>query len=173
MERDVELSNKKPLPDALSVAKCYCFYDLISSNCISRLALLLPNYTCSVDKWHSPPCCQHTDLVMITNGWLALLPARWAAVASGYAFGSWIPPCLACVFGHMFCHVLQSCRNWRAAVDLCGRLLTAHGQGYGKSGLPTSHTTDSLQVRTPFRGCSLTWLITVWGHGQDHGLSCQ
>lgn len=43
--------------------------------------------------------------------------------------------------------VLQSCKNWRAAVDLCGRLLTAHGQGYGKSGLPTSHTADSLQVR--------------------------
>ncbi|XP_012512410.1 PREDICTED: trafficking protein particle complex subunit 12 [Propithecus coquereli] len=41
---------------------------------------------------------------------------------------------------------LISCRNWRAAVDLCGRLLTAHGQGYGKSGLPTSHTTDSLQL---------------------------
>lgn len=31
-------------------------------------------------------------------------------------------------------------------MDLCGRLLTAHGQGYGKSGLPTSHTADSLQV---------------------------
>ncbi|KAL6047220.1 hypothetical protein STEG23_021905, partial [Scotinomys teguina] len=41
---------------------------------------------------------------------------------------------------------LISCRNWRAAVDLCGRLLTAHGQGYGKNGLPTSHTTDSLQL---------------------------
>uniref|UniRef100_A0A8C8Z161 Trafficking protein particle complex subunit 12 n=1 Tax=Prolemur simus TaxID=1328070 RepID=A0A8C8Z161_PROSS len=41
---------------------------------------------------------------------------------------------------------LISCRNWRAAVDLCGRLLAAHGQGYGKSGLPTSHTTDSLQL---------------------------
>ncbi|XP_031213111.1 trafficking protein particle complex subunit 12 isoform X4 [Mastomys coucha] len=41
---------------------------------------------------------------------------------------------------------LISCRNWRAAVDLCGRLLTAHGQGYGKSGLPTNHTTDSLQL---------------------------
>ncbi|KAM6149908.1 trafficking protein particle complex subunit 12 isoform 2-T2 [Erethizon dorsatum] len=41
---------------------------------------------------------------------------------------------------------IQNCRNWRAAVDLCGRLLTAHGQGYGKSGLPTSHTTDSLQL---------------------------
>lgn len=32
-------------------------------------------------------------------------------------------------------------------MDLCGRLLTAHGQGYGKSGLPTSHTADSLQVQ--------------------------
>ncbi|XP_039187861.1 trafficking protein particle complex subunit 12 isoform X1 [Crotalus tigris] len=41
---------------------------------------------------------------------------------------------------------LISTKNWRAAVDLCGRLLTAHGQGYGKSGLPTSHTTDSLQI---------------------------
>lgn len=46
----------------------------------------------------------------------------------------------------MTVRVLQSCKNWRAAVDLCGRLLTAHGQGYGKSGLPTSHTADSLQV---------------------------
>ncbi|XP_054847740.1 trafficking protein particle complex subunit 12 [Eublepharis macularius] len=41
---------------------------------------------------------------------------------------------------------LISSKNWRAAVDLCGRLLTAHGQGYSKSGLPTSHTTDSLQL---------------------------
>ncbi|XP_054976924.1 trafficking protein particle complex subunit 12 [Sorex araneus] len=41
---------------------------------------------------------------------------------------------------------LISCKNWRAAVDLCGRLLTAHGQGYGKSGLPTNHTADSLQL---------------------------
>ncbi|KAH0622050.1 hypothetical protein JD844_023970 [Phrynosoma platyrhinos] len=45
---------------------------------------------------------------------------------------------------------LISSKNWRAAVDLCGRLLTAHGQGYGKSGLPTSHTTDSLQVHLHF-----------------------
>ncbi|XP_069742295.1 trafficking protein particle complex subunit 12 isoform X3 [Narcine bancroftii] len=37
-------------------------------------------------------------------------------------------------------------KNWRAAVDLCGRLLTAHGQGYGKSGQPTNHTTDSVQL---------------------------
>uniref|UniRef100_A0A8C1THH7 Trafficking protein particle complex 12 n=1 Tax=Cyprinus carpio TaxID=7962 RepID=A0A8C1THH7_CYPCA len=41
---------------------------------------------------------------------------------------------------------LISTKNWRAAVDLTGRLLTAHGQGYGKSGQPTSHTTDSLQL---------------------------
>ncbi|XP_042665800.1 trafficking protein particle complex subunit 12 isoform X2 [Centrocercus urophasianus] len=41
---------------------------------------------------------------------------------------------------------LISSKNWRAAVDLCGRLLTAHGQGYKKSGLPTNHTTDSLQL---------------------------
>ncbi|NXY90973.1 TPC12 protein, partial [Alcedo cyanopectus] len=41
---------------------------------------------------------------------------------------------------------LLSSKNWRAAVDLCGRLLTAHGQGYKKSGLPTNHTTDSLQL---------------------------
>ncbi|XP_008593210.1 PREDICTED: trafficking protein particle complex subunit 12-like, partial [Galeopterus variegatus] len=47
---------------------------------------------------------------------------------------------------YVFHYVLQNCKNWRAAVDLCGRLLTAHGQGYGKSGLPTSHTTDSLQL---------------------------
>ncbi|KAM4772849.1 trafficking protein particle complex subunit 12 [Rhinophrynus dorsalis] len=41
---------------------------------------------------------------------------------------------------------LINSKNWRAAVDLSGRLLTAHGQGYGKSGQPTSHTTDSLQL---------------------------
>uniref|UniRef100_A0A6Q2YAX5 Trafficking protein particle complex subunit 12 n=1 Tax=Esox lucius TaxID=8010 RepID=A0A6Q2YAX5_ESOLU len=41
---------------------------------------------------------------------------------------------------------LISTKNWRAAVDLTGRLLTAHGQGYGKAGQPTSHTTDSLQL---------------------------
>ncbi|XP_072313558.1 trafficking protein particle complex subunit 12 [Eucyclogobius newberryi] len=41
---------------------------------------------------------------------------------------------------------LQSTKNWRAAVDLTGRLLTAHGQGYGKAGQATSHTTDSLQL---------------------------
>ncbi|KAG8445594.1 hypothetical protein GDO86_010391 [Hymenochirus boettgeri] len=37
-------------------------------------------------------------------------------------------------------------KNWRAAVDLTGQLLTAHGQGYGKNGQPTCHTTDSLQL---------------------------
>lgn len=41
---------------------------------------------------------------------------------------------------------LISTKNWRAAVDLTGRLLTAHGQGYGKSAQPTNHTTDSLQL---------------------------
>ncbi|XP_066531061.1 trafficking protein particle complex subunit 12 [Hoplias malabaricus] len=41
---------------------------------------------------------------------------------------------------------LISTKNWRAAVDLTGRLLTARGQGYGKSGQPTSHTTESLQL---------------------------
>ncbi|XP_058470815.1 trafficking protein particle complex subunit 12 [Solea solea] len=41
---------------------------------------------------------------------------------------------------------LITSKNWRAAVDLTGRLLTAHGQGYGKAGQATSHTTDSLQL---------------------------
>nr|XP_020464430.1 trafficking protein particle complex subunit 12 isoform X2 [Monopterus albus]XP_020464432.1 trafficking protein particle complex subunit 12 isoform X2 [Monopterus albus] len=41
---------------------------------------------------------------------------------------------------------LISKKNWRAAVDLTGRLLTVHGQGYGKAGQQTSHTTDSLQL---------------------------
>lgn len=41
---------------------------------------------------------------------------------------------------------LISTKNWRAAVDLTGRLLTAHGQGYGKAGQATSHSTDSLQL---------------------------
>ncbi|XP_034713558.1 trafficking protein particle complex subunit 12 [Etheostoma cragini] len=41
---------------------------------------------------------------------------------------------------------LISSKNWRAAIDLTGRLLTAHGQGYGKAGQPTSHTTDTLQL---------------------------
>uniref|UniRef100_A0A3B4F3J7 Trafficking protein particle complex subunit 12 n=1 Tax=Pundamilia nyererei TaxID=303518 RepID=A0A3B4F3J7_9CICH len=41
---------------------------------------------------------------------------------------------------------LISSKNWRAAVDLTARMLTAHGQGYGKAGQPTSHTTDSLQL---------------------------
>ncbi|XP_006006603.1 trafficking protein particle complex subunit 12 [Latimeria chalumnae] len=41
---------------------------------------------------------------------------------------------------------LISTKNWRAAVDLTGRLLTAHGQGYGKSGQPTTHSTDTLQL---------------------------
>lgn len=41
---------------------------------------------------------------------------------------------------------LQNSKNWRAAVDLTARLLTAHGQGYGKAGQPSSHSSDSLQV---------------------------
>ncbi|CAL8294172.1 unnamed protein product [Arctogadus glacialis] len=41
---------------------------------------------------------------------------------------------------------LISGKNWRVAADLTGRLLTAHGQGYGKSGQRTSHTSDSLQL---------------------------
>ncbi|KAM9467018.1 trafficking protein particle complex subunit 12 [Clarias gariepinus] len=41
---------------------------------------------------------------------------------------------------------LIATKNWRAAVDLTGRLLTAHGQGYGKSGQPSAHTADTLQL---------------------------
>ncbi|KAF5889575.1 trafficking protein particle complex subunit 12, partial [Clarias magur] len=41
---------------------------------------------------------------------------------------------------------LIATKNWRAAVDLTGRLLTAHGQGYGKSGQPSGHTADTLQL---------------------------
>lgn len=44
------------------------------------------------------------------------------------------------------CLHLQNSKNWRAAVDLTARLLTAHGQGYGKAGQPSSHSSDSLQV---------------------------
>lgn len=51
---------------------------------------------------------------------------------------------------------MQSSKNWRAAVDLTGRLLTAHGQGYGKVGQPTSHTTESLQV-------CLIWVVLLFG----------
>uniref|UniRef100_A0A8C4X1C3 Trafficking protein particle complex subunit 12 n=1 Tax=Eptatretus burgeri TaxID=7764 RepID=A0A8C4X1C3_EPTBU len=36
--------------------------------------------------------------------------------------------------------------NWTAAVELVGRMLSAHGQGYNKCGHPTSHTSDSLQL---------------------------
>jgi hypothetical protein len=73
---------------------------------------------------------QPTNCDVSTNGWTELLLAKRAST------GGYLSP-----------HVLQNCKNWRAAVDLCGRLLTAHGQGYGKSGLPTNHSTDSLQVR--------------------------
>ncbi|XP_068608565.1 trafficking protein particle complex subunit 12 [Brachionichthys hirsutus] len=41
---------------------------------------------------------------------------------------------------------LISSKNWRAAVDLAGRLLTALGQGYGRCGQPSAHTSDSLQL---------------------------
>nr|XP_060503092.1 trafficking protein particle complex subunit 12 [Panthera onca] len=71
---------------------------------------------CPRPRWREPPRAQQVPCVRVA--------AIWSRI-----------PC-----------VFQSCRNWRAAVDLCGRLLTAHGQGYGKSGLPTSHTADSLQL---------------------------
>lgn len=104
------------------------------------------------------PSCLITHTVLTggrplgTSSCVALPPSSpgvaGAACGSGCAFGD-APRC-----------VLQSCKNWRAAVDLCGRLLTAHGQGYGKSGLPTSHTADSLQVQP-------LWLVIMWGHGRD------
>lgn len=47
-------------------------------------------------------------------------------------------------------------------MDLCGRLLTAHGQGYSKSGLPTSHTADSLQVQ-PFGTPNCCLVYGDWG----------
>lgn len=61
-------------------------------------------------------------------------------------------------------------------MDLCGRLLTAHGQGYGKSGLPTSHTADSLQVQ-PLRLLNHSLGCHYWGmegtvsfHGSENNL---
>uniref|UniRef100_A0A8C5BYV2 Trafficking protein particle complex subunit 12 n=1 Tax=Gadus morhua TaxID=8049 RepID=A0A8C5BYV2_GADMO len=60
-----------------------------------------------------------------------------------------VPPTSPVAHSPCVCFVpppLQSGKNWRAAADLTGRLLTAHGQGYGKSGQRTSHTSDSLQL---------------------------
>lgn len=54
---------------------------------------------------------------------------------------------------------LQNSKNWRAAVDLTGRLLTAHGQGYGKAGQPSSHSSDSLQVRCQPLSHRRPWLL--------------
>uniref|UniRef100_A0A8C7F3W8 Trafficking protein particle complex 12 n=1 Tax=Oncorhynchus kisutch TaxID=8019 RepID=A0A8C7F3W8_ONCKI len=49
-----------------------------------------------------------------------------------------LSPCLVVLLKHT--------KNGHAAVDRTGRLLTAHVQGYGKAGQPSSHTTDSLLV---------------------------
>lgn len=57
---------------------------------------------------------------------------------------------------------LQNSKNWRAAVDLTGRLLTAHGQGYGKAGQPSSHSSDSLQVRCQSLSHHRRWGITFF-----------
>lgn len=91
----------------------------------------------------------------------AVWPGRHSPGGAGAGPGAAGPACRSgCAFGDASCCVLQSCKNWRAAVDLCGRLLTAHGQGYGKSGLPTSHTADSLQVQP-------LWLVIMGGQGRD------
>lgn len=57
-------------------------------------------------------------------------------------------------------------------MDLCGRLLTAHGQGYGKSGLPTSHTADSLQVQPGGHGV-VVYCNGEGGPGRGWDLSFQ
>lgn len=65
---------------------------------------------------------------------------------------------------HILCLFhMQISKNWRAAVDLTGRLLTVHGQGYGKVGQPTSHTTESLQVclLLVIPLCGLIWIFWV------------
>lgn len=45
------------------------------------------------------------------------------------------------------CYRIFQVGCWRAAANLCGRLLTSYGQGYGKVGQPTKHTHHTLQVK--------------------------
>ncbi|EHB17526.1 Tetratricopeptide repeat protein 15 [Heterocephalus glaber] len=103
-------------------------------------ARLIDRLGAGSDKWRSPPCWPMPDLM----GFLMAGRGRFLQSKTAHMHVCVHARVSTCAQGYIC--ALQNCRNWRAAVDLCGRLLTAHGQGYGKSGLPTSHTTDSLQL---------------------------
>lgn len=107
---------------------------------------------CSFDKWHSASY----QPALLTLSLLLMGTCRCCRQHKQL-----------CILGTLwFCYLLfsssQSSKNWRAAVDLCGRLLTAHGQGYKKSGLPASHTTDSLQVCLKVCPCHFFPTVSYW-----------